>query len=502
MNLAISAQPAAHGFIERHSLWSEQQRTTAEAVLERAIDAGLRNVRVAWTDQHGILRGKAVTMAAFESALRQGLSTNVGTLIGDSGGAIVFDPFTSGGGLGRKEMTGAPDIVAVPDPTTFRTLPWADRTGLILCDLYFPTGDPVPYSTRQALRAAIEAAAAADLEILVGVEIEWHLTRIDENAKAREIGQMGAPGNSSSVVPTGFGYQHQLEADLDALESILAKLQDGLEALGMPLRTMESELGPSQLEFTFAPLPALEAADMAIMFRSAAKQICARHGYHASFMSRPGLDGFFSSGWHLHLSACHPQTGANLFVPETPDGYLSELGLQFSAGLLEHARPATLLTTPSITGYKRFQPNSLAPDRANWGRDQRGAMIRVCGTGGDPSTHIENRSGEPAANPYLYIASQIHAGLDGVRRRLAPPPPTDEPYQTEAVPLPAGLGEAIDELDQSAYFRQAMGSDFVDFLLAHKRSELNRFSAAGNEEAGDDGLAITEWEQREYFDLY
>jgi glutamine synthetase len=394
--------------------------------------------------------------------------------------------------------------VAVPDPTTFRVLPWADHTGWILCDLYFATGEPVPYSTRHALRGAVAAAAEMGLEILVGVEIEWHLTRVDAEAAPRDIGQMGAPGNPTSVRPTGFGYQHQLEADLDALEGILAELQEGLEALGMPLRTMESELGPSQLEFTFAPLPALEAADMALLFRSATKQICARHGYHASFMTRPGVPGFFSSGWHMHLSARDPETGTNLFVPSEPDAYLSRLGLQFSAGILAHARAATLLTTPTVTGYKRFRPNSLAPDRANWGRDQRGAMVRVCGRDGDPATHIENRAGEPAANPYLYAASQILAGLDGVRRGLTPPPPTDEPYETEAPLLPSSLGEAIGELEVSDYYRGALGSEFVDFLLAHKRSELERFVAAGGEPQAVEGAepAITEWEQREYFDLY
>lgn len=504
MSSSVSVHAADADFIERHALWSQQQRAAAESVLERVRAAHLRNVRVTWADQHGVVRGKALTVAAFESALRCGLSTNIGTLIGDSGGAIVFNPFMAGGGFGREEMTGAPDVVAVPDPTTFRVLPWADRTGWILCDLYFATGEPVPYSSRQVLRGAIDAAAAMGLEILVGVEIEWHLTCIDADGEPRDIGRMGAPGNPTPVRPTGFGYQHQLEADLDALEEILAPLQEALEALGMPLRTLESELGPSQLEFAFAPLPALEAADMALLFRAATKQICARHGYHASFMTRPGVPGFFSSGWHLHMSARDPETGTNLFVPSNPDAYLSELGLQFSAGILEHARAATLMTTPTVSGYKRFRPNSLAPDRANWGRDQRGAMVRVCGRGGDPATHIENRAGEPAANPYLYVGSQILAGLDGVRRGLTPPPPTDEPYETEASPLPASLGEAIGELERSAYFRESLGADFVEFLLAHKRSELERFTAAGGDPETVEGpeVAITAWEQREYFDLY
>ena len=491
-------------FVERYGLWTDQRESGAREALAQAQAVPLRNVRVTWADQHGIVRGKALTLTAFEAALRRGLTTNVGTLLTDSGGAIVFNPFMAGGGVGRDEMTGAPDIVALPDPSTFRILPWADRTGWVLCDLYFTNGEPVPYSTRLALRRAVESAAAAGLDMVTGVEIEWHLTRIDPDGAQRELGGMGAPGGPTQVLPSRFGYQHQIESDLDSLEGILSELQDCLEGLGMQLISMESEFGPSQLEFTFAPLPALESADMALLFRSATKQICARHGYHASFMSRPGVPGFFSSGWHLHLSASGPD-GANLFVPQDPAQHLSELGLQFTAGILEHARAASVLTTPTVTGYKRFRPNSLAPDRANWGPEQRGAMVRVCGVGGDPSTHIENRAGEPAANPYLYASSQILAGLDGVQRALVPPPPTEEPYVTEAALLPTSLAEAIDEFEGSAYFRDALGSELVDFLLTHKRSELARWQAVEAEQApaAEGGEPpISDWEQREYFDLY
>ena len=251
---------------------------------------------------------------------------------------------------------------------------------------------------------------------------------------------------------------------------------------------------------------ALEAADAVLLFRTATKQVCARHGYHASFMSRPGIPGFFSSGWHLHLSACDARSGENVFVSEDPSSILSETGVQFAAGILEHACESTVFTTPTINGYKRFRPNALAPDRVNWGADQRGALLRICGTYGDPATHLENRAGEPAANPYLYVASQIVAGLDGIRRELTPPEQTDRPYETDATLLPASLSAAIEELDNSEFFRDALGSELVDFLLVHKRSEVARWSAAGgveptaSEESGEE--PVSEWEQREYFDLF
>jgi glutamine synthetase len=398
-------------------------------------------------------------------------------------------------------MTGAPDVVVVPDATTFTELPWSPGTAWLTGDLVFPGGEPLPYSTRGLLGRAVAAAAAQGFEAVVGIEMEFHLTRLDTDAGPRDTGGMGAPGSATAVLPTSSGYQHQAEADVDDVDDFLRVLQDDLEALGLPLRTLESELGPSQFEVTFEPLPAMRAADTAFLFRTATKQLAKRHGYHVTFMSRPLLPGAFSSGWHLHLSLTDAATGRNLFVPDEDGQLLSALGRHFTAGLLNHARASAVLTTPTVTGFKRFRTNSLAPDRANWGSDQRGAMIRVSGVDKDPNTHIENRVGDPSANPYLYVGSQILSGLDGLRRGEEPPDPTDEPYQTQAPSLPSSLGEAIEEFASSEFYRQAAGAEFVDFYVAHKRSEHERYSASERPDSGEPS-DVGEWEHREYFDLH
>ena len=126
----------------------------------------------------------------------------------------------------------------------------------------------------------------------------------------------------------------------------------------------------------------------------------------------------------------------------------------YLAGLLEHARASTVFTTPTINGYKRYRSYSLAPDRAIWGRDNRGVMIRVLGGPGDAATRLENRIGEPAANPYLYMASQILSGLDGVDRKLDPGPSADTPYETKAALLPKSLREAVFALNDDPFFRR------------------------------------------------
>jgi glutamine synthetase len=158
---------------------------------------------------------------------------------------------------------------------------------------------------------------------------------------------------------------------------------------------------------------------------------------------------------------------------------------------LTHARAAAAFTTPTLNGYKRYRPFALAPDRAIWGHDNRGVMIRVLGRPGDPATRLENRVGEPAANPYLYMASQIVCGLDGVARQLDPGPSADTPYETKADPLPASLSEALDALRGNTCFRQGFGEGFVNYYLRIKDAEIARFQAE-----------VTDWEQREYFELF
>jgi glutamine synthetase len=114
----------------------------------------------------------------------------------------------------------------------------------------------------------------------------------------------------------------------------------------------------------------------------------------------------------------------------------------------------------------------------------------VLGSAGDAATHLENRVGEPAANPYLYMATQIVSGLDGVARKLDPGPSADAPYEVKAPPLPHTLEEALAALRGNACLRAGFGTEFVDYYLRIKEGEIARFNAD-----------VTEWEQREYFEL-
>jgi len=288
---------------------------------------------------------------------------------------------------------------------------------------------------------------------------------------------------------------------MDLMQPVLGALAEAFEAIGLPLRSMENEWGPGQVECTFAPCDALAAADNVLLFRTATRQITRRMGHFATFMARPALKGYYSSGWHLHQSIVAADGGRNLFAAEPAGGVLSPLGTGFLAGLLRYAVPATPFATPTVNGYRRFKPNSLAPDRATWAFDHRGVMIRVLGGPGDPATRLENRLGEPSANPYLFIASQIVAGLDGVDGALDPGPPDEEPYAAARTMLPTSLMAALDALEKEPLFRGAFGEVFVDYYVKLKRTEAGRYLRF-LQESGVSGEETTDWEQNEYFDFF
>jgi glutamine synthetase len=484
-------------FIEKHGLWSDEQRAQAAELKKRLAKEKLDLVRVAWADPHGASRAKAVSLPVFLDALASGYNINVATTTLDSAGGRVFKSFTRGGGMGLDEMTGSPNLVAVPDPATWRVLPWAPNVGWILCDEYFRDGTPFHFSPRHLLRKQLKRLKQ---DLKVGLEVEWYLARVAEDLLNDEhVGIPGVRGRPIRTSPIEPGYSYHSETNMDLMQPVFGELAATYAKLGLPLRSIENEWGPGQVECTFSAQSALRTADDLVLFRTATRQVCRRMGCFATFMARPALKGYYPSGWHLHESLMDGTK--NAFTPESNDAPLSRLGMHFLGGILHNAAAATVFATPTVNGYRRFKPNSLAPDRAGWGFDHRGAMIRVLGGAGDPDTRLENRIGEPAANPYLYIASQIVAGLDGIERALQPGPRDDDPYAADRPMLPKSLGEALDALENDALFRAQLGDVFIQYFLRLKRSELGRFEA-WKKDNGDHGEEPTAWEHNEYFDFF
>jgi glutamine synthetase len=498
-------------FIDRHGLWSDTQIIRAAEVMRQAEADGLHLIRLAWADPHGAARAKAVTPGAFRDAMSNGYNINVATSTLDSSGGRVFSSFVRGGGMDLDEMTGSPNLVIVPDPETFRVLPWAPGVGWILCDEYFRDGTPFHFSSRHLLRKQVARLAEKGLRHVVGLEVEWYLAHLVQDRLTPEnTGVPGRRGRALETAPLEPGYSYHSETNLDLMQPMLSELAHAYTEIGLPLRSVENEYGPGQVECTFDAGDAMKMADDYVLFRTATRQVCRRNGYFATFMCRPGLEGHFTSGWHLHQSVVDAETGENRMMPGDDGAALSGTGSAFLAGLLDHAVPGTVFASPTVNGFRRFQPNSLAPNRVTWGPDHRGTLMRVISGPGDSASRIENRAGEPAANPYLFIGSQIAAGLDGIDRGLALQPADDAPYESGNALLPGNLGDGLTEMGSSTLFREQFGELFMDYYLQLKHAELDRYRQYcddnGIDADGSDGSGgtngVTAWEQDEYYDFF
>ena len=473
--------------------------------------SGVDLVRFVWCDMHGMLRGKTLVANAAAQALEDGVGMVSTLMLKDTSDRTAFKVFEQGGTTGLPGFEFASNLLLLCDPHSFKTLPWAPKTGWMQGQLWFQDYQPVELDTRFVLQSALKRLASTGYGLKCGLEIELHVYKLDKESadNALDPEQAAWPGMSPKVSMIHPGYNLLSEAWYDMADEPMRIIQHTAQALGLPLLSLEVEFGPSQVEAVFEATDAMTAADNMVLFRSSVKQALRRAGFHATFMCRPPFPNIMSSGWHLHqslvalddapLSLESKKFERNAFMRDAPlqgtDPFdaqytLSEVGEHYLAGLLEHARATTVFCTPTANGYGRFQPNALAPQAVLWGRDNRGAMLRVVGQSGDKSTRIENRIGEPAANPYLYLASQIHAGLDGIERRLKAPKATHSPYGVQDEKLPTSLDEALDALQADSVMVQAFGPAFIHYLVSIKRAEAARFEQATDK---------VEFQRREYF---
>ena len=314
------------------------------------------------------------------------------------------------------------------------------------------------------MRRMLDLLAERGFAWRAGLEVEFHLLRCE--GPLADPDHIAMPGPAPKVTPLNHGYQYLTEHRYDALDPLLETLRHHLQALGLPLRSMEVEFGPSQIEVTLGAAAGMDPADMMVLFRSATKQIFARAGYLASFMCRPqsaargGIrlaPASFDRGRRhraQHVSAC--------------GGAVADRRGSGWAGCCAMPPQRRRSARRRSTATSAISRTAMAPDHVVWAYDNRAAMVRVIGQPGDPATHLENRAGEPGANPYLYMASQIAAGLDGIATDADPGPPADSPYHADAPRLPQSLMESIAALRDSACFRAAFGDAFVDYFVRLK----------------------------------
>lgn len=433
-------------------------------------------VRFEQTDLHGLSRSKTVPVDRFQGYVESGLNFFGGLLGLDLQSGVAA-------GTGYMDERNFADTLVRPDLATLAAVPWAPGTARVLCRPYWYDGTAVQGAPRTVLQRLLDEVTAAGFDLLSGFEYEFYLVHAETRAPVFD----------------GIQIFWTLRNNFD--QGFVDSLLLNLAGAGIPVATSNAEYGPGQMEITYAPAMGIEAADAAFTFKNAVKEMAQADGYLASFMTKPYGDAS-ANGGHFHLSLLDRKTGANAFHdPAAPDG-LSTLCHQWIAGQIEHAAALTAFAAPTINCAKRYKLFSFAPMNATWGYEDRTAAIRIKG-GRAGDTHIENRLPCAAGNPYLVAAAILAAGLDGVRRNLVPPDPTERiAYLDEtAPPLPRTLDEALAALESDAVLRSALGEELITLFTAVKRHEIEKARAAIPEygSAGWPDL-VTDWERDNLFE--
>ncbi len=373
---------------------------------------------------------------------------------------------------------GFADLDAFPDLSTFRVVPWLDRTGLVLCEHFFPDGRAIDIAPKNVLRRVLRRAESVGT-VKFAAELEFFLFQETEET-IDEKGYRPLALRTLTPRPRAYGIQ---QGTTD--EHVMRPLVRSLEAFGIPIEYWNPEVGPGQYEvnMVYSDLP--EAADRAFLFKHAVKEVAAQHDLTATFMAKP-LPGLGSS-CHLHQSLWKEKQ--NLFWAGERGDHLSDLALRYIGGSVAALAELMLPLAPNLNSYKRLVPHSAAGTTATWSYDNRTTGLRILNQDAN-NCRVENRVGGADVNPYLAMAASLAGGLHGIEHGGTPPAPfgADAYSEPSLTQLPASLDEAIAAFEASAVAKDFFGEEFVRFYAHTRKWELEQFRAN-----------VTDWEVRRYF---
>ena len=427
--------------------------------------AEIRRVKVGAFDLDGVLRGKYISLDKFYSGAETGLGF-CDVVFGWDIGDVLLDNVKFTGW-----HTSYPDALAIIDLDSFRIIPWEPGTAFFLLDLLTKEGTPLSLSPRQLFRNVLKTAEDRGFKTYFAAEFEfWFFRESPESLRAKGFRGL------TPVSPGSFGYS-VLRASQNA--ELVTDILENMSAFGVPLEGFHTETGPGVYEAAIALDTGLKAADKAALFKTALKEIAARHGLTVTFMAKWNAELAGSSG-HIHQSLWSDDT--NLF-------YEGETRGQYIAGLTGYLPELMCLVCPTINSYKRTVPGTWAPINATWGEDTRTTAVRSI-RGSAKSSRIELRLSGADINPYLAMAASLAAGLEGIERKLVPSAPVTNAYAAPAdAPLPRNLSDAVKLFRASAMARKWFGDQFVDHYAATREWEVRQFEKA-----------VTDWELARYFE--
>lgn len=431
---------------------------TAERIVERAKADGVQLVRFLYCDNGGLIRAKAAHVRSLPGRLRAGIGLSSAMQVMN-----MFDVLSPREDLG---LGPSGEVRMVPDPSTYRHLPYAPKSGGMISDLLTLDQQPWGACPRSFLKGQIARAAALGLRLRLAFENEW--------AVLRREGERFVPA-CEQVYASTIAFQE--------MEPVIQELIAALEAQGLEVESYYPEYADGQMELTTGPADALEGADNQVWFRETVRAVFQKHGLVATFMPKPFTDDA-GNGSHLHLSIWDMEGAQNLLYAPGDALGLSELAYHFIGGLLSHLPALIALTCPSVNSYRRLQPSSWSSAYICYGYDNREAPVRIVSPGRGQeatSTHLELRTVDGACNPYLAAGAVIAAGLDGIQRRLAPGEPvTINPANLDSLErelrsirlVPGSLESALDELAGDLVLREALGEMLFESFVTVKRSEV------------------------------
>jgi len=264
--------------------------------------------------------------------------------------------------------------------------------------------------------------------------------------------------------------------------------------MGIGVKTIHHEVGPSQHEIEFLPSNALIQADNVQTAKLIVKIEANRNNLISTFMPKPFP---LAAGSGLHLHQYLEKDGKNIFADA--DAGISDILRYYIGGIQKHADSISAILNPITNSYKRLIPNHEAPVYISWGIGNRTALIRVPGY--EKSARIEYRAGDASMNIYLGTAILLAAGLDGIKHKIEPNTPvtenidnlSKEKRQTLGIKkLPQDLSKALESFENSKFIRKNLGKQLVDIFVDIKNNEIEEYQIAKN-----DGKEA-EWELNKY----
>jgi len=435
--------------------------TTKKDVIEYAEQDDIDSVRILFVDNAGIPRGRVVPADKIANVMEAG--DNFPSILLSFN---ALDEPVPGGVFGV-----AGEFTLRPDPETFQELPYADGSAVMLCDIESLDGSPFDADSRTRLREFI-----ADSEFTPGASFESEFYLLNRT----ETGELAHPEDTPVFSADGMQDTHQ----------IIQEMMQALREQGMTPEMYYPEYGPGHQELVIEHGRGVEAADLQILKKQTIKGVASNNGQYATFAPVPAPD-VPGAGCHLNISLW--DGNENQFYGEGTqsdlgEGYaISELARHFIGGILEHGRALTALTAPTTLSYKRLVPNNIASAFTAWGPDNRECMVRVPSLRSEEGARVEYKASDNTSNPYLALLGILAAGMDGIERELDPGAPLDynpaalsdgERTEMGIEPVPAHLGEAIEELEANDVLREAMGGRLFDSYVEIKRSQFDTLEEA------------------------